>query len=213
MLTFILTVLRMRFPSKSPSRRKFCAKWLLAWAAGLASGLVAGSLLAADGNSAGQELVEGRPVAEIRVVDEAGTPSGEHLPVLALQAGKPFDFAEERDSLRTLYRTGDYSDIRVTAREDSDGLHVDFIIRRNYYNNSVRVLGLGPPPTEPAAVAALRLVLGEPFRESSLHEGITRLEEALRDDGLYQAKVTWSLTPHDDTRQMDVTIHVEPGPR
>jgi outer membrane protein insertion porin family len=212
-LTFVLTVLRMRFPSKSPSRRKLHAKWVLAMAAGLASGLVAGSLFAADGTSPRQELVEGRPVAEIRVVDESGTPSGEHLLVLTLQTGKPFDFAEERDSLRTLYRTGDYSDIRVTAREDSDGLHVDFIVRRNYYNNSIRVLGLKPPPTEPAAVAALRLILGEPFRESSLHEGITRLEDALRDDGLYQAKVTWSLTPHDDTRQMDVMIQVEPGPR
>jgi outer membrane protein insertion porin family len=212
-LTFVLTVLRMRFPSKSPSRRKFRVKWVLAWAAGLASGLAAGSLFAADENSVSQELVEGRRVAEIRVVDEVGAAAAEHLPVLALQADKPFDFAAERESLRTLYRTGDYSDIRVTAREDSDGLHVDFIVRRNYYNNSIRVLGLSPPPSEPAAVAALRLVLGEPFRESSLHEGITRLEEALRDDGLYQAKVTWSVTPHDDTRQMDVTIHVDSGPR
>lgn len=203
----------MIIPLKSPSRRKFRVKWVLALAAGLASGLAAGSLFGADGNTANEGAVEGHPVVEIRVVDEAGKPAAERLPALALQTGKAFDFEAERESLRTLYRTGDYSDIRVSARQERDGLHVDFIVRRNYYNNSIRVLGLKPPPTEPAAAATLRLNLGEPFRESSLHEGIARLEDALRDDGLYQAKVTWSLTPHEDTRQMDVTIHVEPGQR
>jgi outer membrane protein assembly complex protein YaeT len=175
--------------------------------------LFAGSLFAAGENTAGEAAVEGRPVVEIRVVDEAGKAAAGHIPALALETGKPFDFGAERESLRTLYRTGDYSDIRVSVREETDGLHVEFVVHRNYYNNSIRVLGLKPPPTEPAAVAAMRLGLGEPFRESSLHEGITRLEDALRDDGLYQAKVTWSVSAHDDTRQIDVTIHVEPGPR
>ena len=213
MLTFLLTLLRMRIPIQSPPRHRFRAKWALAWAAALACGLLAGSLFPAGASTAGEWAVEGHPVVEIRVVDEAGHAVTGHVPVLALETGKPFDYGAERESLRTLYRTGDYSDIRVVAREETDGLHVDFIVRRNYYNNSIRVLGLKPPPIEPTAVAAMRMVLGEPFRESSLHEGITRLEDALRDDGLYRAKVTWSVAAHDDTRQIDVTVHVEPGPR
>jgi outer membrane protein assembly complex protein YaeT len=156
---------------------------------------------------------EGRRVAEVRVVDEAGNSVPEKVPPLPLEAGKPFDFAAERESLRALYRMGDYSDIRVTATPQADGLRVNFVVRRNFYNNVIRIEGLKPPPTAPAALAALRLGLGEPFRESAFEDAIERLRETLRDDGLYRAKITWALSPHEDTRQMDVTVKVDPGTR
>lgn len=169
--------------------------------------LFASSLRAKDAS------VEGQRVAEVRVVDEGGNTVPEKVPVLALEAGKPFDFAAERESLRTLYRMGDYSDIRVTAAPEAEGLRVDFIVRRNFYYNVVRIEGLKPPPTAPAGLAALRLGLGEPYRESGFREAIERLRETLRDEGLFQANVTWALNPHEDTRQMDVTVTVDPGPR
>lgn len=161
-----------------------------------------------------QEMaVEGRRVAEVRVVDEAGKIVSEKVPPLPLQVGKPFDFAAERESLRALYRMGDYSDIRVAAVPEAEGLRVDFIVRRNFYYNVIRIEGLKPPPTAPAGLAALRLGLGEPFRESAFRDAIERLREALRGDGLYRAKITWTLSPHEDTRQMDVTVTVDPGLR
>ena len=158
-----------------------------------------------------EAALEGQLVKEIRVVDEAGTPVTEKIPPLPLEAGKPFDFAAERESLRDLYRLGDYSDIRVTAAPESGGLRVDFIVRRNFYNNVIRIEGLKEPPTEPAALASLRLSLGEPFRDSAVREAVDRLAATLHDDGLYQAKITWDLIPHEDTRQMDVTVTVDPG--
>ena len=157
--------------------------------------------------------VEGQLVKGIRVVDEVGTPVTEKLPGLPLEVGKPFDFPAERESLRELYRLGDYSDIRVSAAPESGGLRVDFIVRRNFFNNVIRIEGLKEPPTEPAALASLRLSLGEPFRESSVREAVDRLAATLHEEGLYQAKITWDLIPHEDTRQMDVTLTVDPGPR
>jgi outer membrane protein assembly complex protein YaeT len=157
--------------------------------------------------------IEGERVREVKVTDQTGRNVAEKQPPLTIEPGEPFDFASERESLRRLYRTGDYSDVRVMASHQAGGLLVEFIVRRNYYNNVVRVEGLKEPPGEPAALAALRLGLGEPFRESSLREAVGRLQEVLRDDGFYLAKITWELTPHEDTRQMDITIHVDPGPR
>ena len=207
MLTFLLTLWRMKIPRKAPfARRK------LAVASRMAAGLAPLFLLAAAAQ-AQQPAVEGAPVAEIRVVDESGKPVAARTPPLALQPGKPFDYADERASLRALYQTGDYSEIRVNTAPDARGLRVDFVAVRNYYYNSVRVAGLKPPPSEPAAVAALRLGLGEAFRESSLDEGIERLKEALEQEGFYEAKVTCSLARREDTRQMDVAVHVEPGLR
>jgi outer membrane protein insertion porin family len=157
--------------------------------------------------------VEGNRVASIRVIDESGAAVREKIPPLALQVGRPFDFSSERESLRAIYGLGDYSTIRVTASEGSDGLQVSFIVTPNVYNNVIRIEGLKPPPTEPAALATLRMTLGAPFRESALRDGVTRLQSALRDDGLYQAKITWSLSPHPETREMDVIVTVDQGPR
>jgi outer membrane protein insertion porin family len=199
----------MRIQRKSTIPRAFLAVWAAVWT----TAALACVLLTCVSVRAQELLVEGRRVAEIRVVDETGKSIMEAAPALPLQEGKPFDFGAERESLRKLYLTGDFSDIRVTATPVAGGLRVDFIVRRNYYNNVVRVEGLKEPPSEPAALAALRLGLGEPFRESALRAAVERLQEALHADGLYLAKVTWDLTPHEDTRQMDVTVHIDSGPR
>ena len=157
--------------------------------------------------------IEGLRVAAIRVVDETGKPVQNPLPRLALQTGQPFNFTAERDSLRQLYRLGDYSNIQVTATPQADGLHIDFVVQQNYYYNVIHIDGLKTPPTESAALAAMRLGLGEPYRESSLLDAMQRLRDALRADGFYLASVKWSLGAHSDTRQMDVTVTVDPGPR
>ena len=169
------------------------------------------SFLASAG--AQEPSTEGQTVAQTRVVDSSGQAVGEKIPPLALEAGKPFDFSAERESLRQIYGMGDYSDIRVSAAPVAGGLQVNFIVKHNLYNNVITIHGLKAPPTEAAALAALRLNLGDPFRESAVREAAGRLQDALRDDGFYQAKIAWALEPHDDTRQMDVTITADTGPR
>ena len=170
--------------------------------------------LSGPGRALAQEAeVEGQPVTQVRVVYESGQVARERIPPLSLQVGSPFQFTEERESLRTLYRLGDYSDIRVSAVTSSEGLEVNFIVTPNLYNNVITVEGLKPPPSEAGALASLRLVLGEPFRESALSSGVNRLQDALRDDGFYQAKITWALEPHPDTRQMNVAVTVSSGLR
>ncbi|HVB85763.1 MAG TPA: POTRA domain-containing protein [Candidatus Dormibacteraeota bacterium] len=147
------------------------------------------------------------------MLDASRHPIPEKIPPLELRAGEPFGFVAERESLRRLYAMGDFSDIRATASQGPNGLQIDFIVDRNFYNNVVRVEGLNPPPSDSAALAAMRLGLGQPFRESALRESIARLGDLLRSDGFYLPKISWSLTPHPDTRQMDIAIDVETGPR
>src|SRR5271156_4683036 len=171
------------------------------------------SVLAGVPVRAQESEVEGQTVAEIRIVDDTGNTLPGPAPSLPLEVGKPLDFAAERESLRVLYRSGDFADIRVTAAPLAQGVRVEFIAQRNFYNNVVRVEGLKEPPTEAAALASMRLGLGEPFRESSVREAIERLKDTLKSEGLYQADVKWNLTPHQDTRQMDVLITVTPGAR
>src|ERR1700734_2836028 len=186
------------------------------WGMILGLGALLCSLLVGTSLRAQEAQIEGQNVAEIRIVDDTGKPVPGPATPLPLEIGKPFDFGMERESLRVLYRTGDFADIRVTAAPAApatNGVRVEFTVQRNFYNNVIRVEGLKEPPTEGAALASMRLTLGEPFRESSLREAIDRLKDTLSSEGLYEADVKWSLTPHEARRQMDVTITVQPGPR
>lgn len=160
-----------------------------------------------------ESALDGQTVAEVYVVDESGHAVPEKIPALPLKSGQPFSFEAERQTLRRLYAMGDFANIRTTASQGPFGLAIDFIVQRNFYNNVIRVDGLQPPPTESAALAAMRLTLGEPFRESALREALARLRGVLQDNGFYDPKITWVLGAHTDTRQMDVTVTVAPGVR
>ena len=77
-------------------------------------------LLVPRSPSAQRLAVEGERVTGIRVVDQTGSEVSEKIPPLALQIGKPFDFSDERQSLRDIYRMGDYADIRVNGLPESE---------------------------------------------------------------------------------------------
>jgi outer membrane protein assembly complex protein YaeT len=156
---------------------------------------------------------EGEPVVAIRIVNEQGRVLTENPRGLAVAAGKPLDAEALRESLRQLYRTGDYADLRAETTPVSGGVRLDFVVRENFFVNEIRIEGLKEPPSEGTALASLRLNLGDIFRESDLAEALERLRQALRDDGLYNARVTPSLAPHPETHQMDIIIQVEAGPR
>src|SRR5487761_97415 len=157
--------------------------------------------------------LEGKHIASVRVVDDKGTPIPEKLAALPLKSGDAFHIDAERASLRALNQTGLFSDVQTKATSEADGLHVDFVVTRNYYNNVVRVYGLKDPPNKGTAVAALRMPLGHPFQISALNEGLTRLGETMRNDGFYEAHWQYALVKHPNTREMDISVDVTPGPR
>src|SRR5487761_70135 len=146
--------------------------------------------------------LEGKHIASVRVVDDKGTPIPEKLAALPLKSGDAFHIDAERASLRALNQTGLFSDVETKATSEADGLHVDFQVTRNYYNNVVRVYGLKDPPNEGTAVAALRMTLGEPFQISALNDGLKRLGQTLQDDGFYEAHWQYALVKHPNTREM-----------
>ncbi|HXN24804.1 MAG TPA: POTRA domain-containing protein [Candidatus Dormibacteraeota bacterium] len=132
---------------------------------------------------------------------------------IPLKPGDLLDPEVLRESLRSLYRTGRYADVRAVAAPVPGGLSLDFVVKHNYFVNLVRIEGIQEPPSEGVALASLRLTPGEIFRQANIDAALDRLRETLREDGLYQARVTAALAPHADTRQMDIFIRVEPGLR
>jgi outer membrane protein assembly complex protein YaeT len=191
------------------------ALWLAAAGAHAQSPMPPASRSAGPAMAAAQNSVqfEEQRVAEVRVVSEGGEVLNENPAELAQQAGQNYRSDAVRESLRQLYRSGRFADIRAEASASAGGVRLDFVVRQNAYVNSVRVTGLKEPPGEGAALAALQLGLGEIFREQALHDALERLQQTLRDDGFYQAGIAVRRKEIAATHQMEIVVHVVPGSR
>ncbi len=152
-------------------------------------------------------------VVAVRVVKEDGTVLSEAPPGIAVETGKALDRGEVAESMRALYRTGNYSDLRAVAVPAEDGIRLDFVARENLFFNQVRIAGLSAPPSDASAAAAMQLTLGQTYRKSAVTEALERLKETLGDEGLYRAKLSAEELPHAETHEMDIVVHVKPGPR
>jgi len=152
-------------------------------------------------------------VVIVRVVTEAGAVLEENPAGLTLQPGQTYTLDAERDTLRELFRTGRYADVRAVLTPVDGGERLDYVVRQNLFLSQVHVNGLREPPSEALAVASLRLALGEPFLQSDLSDALDRLRQTLQDEGFYQPQLAVQLTPHPETLQIDVTVNVTAGPR
>src|ERR1700686_3411857 len=191
-----------------------------AWANGL-RGIVALALLSGVATTRAQtpssdsstEPAEQPVVVATRVVSEDGRVLSEPVKGINVEVGKPLDRTKVAQSLRLLYKTGDFSHLRVTTTTVSGGVRLDFVARENLFFNQVLIGGLAPPPSEASAVAATQLNLGQTYRQELVDEAAERLRETLRQEGLYTAEIKTQTVPHSETHQMDVIFHIKPGPR
>jgi outer membrane protein insertion porin family len=152
-------------------------------------------------------------VTAVRIVTEDGRVLSEAPAGIPIQPGKPLDRAQVADSLRALYRSGNYADLRAVATTVKGGVGIDFVVREQLFFNQVLIQGLIAPPTEASAVAAMQLSLGQPYRRDAVDEGVARLRDTLHDEGLYAAELSVETLPHPDQHQMDIVVHVKSGPR
>lgn len=153
------------------------------------------------------------PVTAVRIVTEDGRVLSESPSGISVEVGKPVDGDQIAASIRALYATGDYADLRAVVTPEGSGQRLDFVVRENLFYNQVLIQGLTPPPTEASAAAAMQLGLGKPYRQEDVNEGLDRLRDVLKDDGLYQAEVTPEKIPNVAKHEMDIAIHIKPGPR
>ncbi len=157
--------------------------------------------------------LEGQLVVEVRVVSVIGALISQNPADLPLLSGHPFDSEAVRESVRKLFASGRYADLRAEATEVQGGVRVEFVAELNLFIGIIRIEGLAEPPNESTAFSAMRLTVGEPFRESDLQDGLARLKDALIQDGLYQAQIEVERLPDSAALQMNLTIKVTSGRR
>lgn len=166
---------------------------------------------------ASEDSAAGKPaepkVVGVRVIGEGGKVLLAQPQGLAVQVGEPLQIMQVAASIRALYQTGDYADLRAVVFPEGGGVRLDFVARENLYFSQILINGLKPPPTEASAVAAMQLSLGQTYHEQDLKDAEERLCDALREEGLYRAKISIEKRPYPETHQMDLIVNLVPGPR
>ncbi len=155
-----------------------------------------------------------QPVVAVRVVTEGGKVLSEKAPDgVTVAIGSPLERAQVAASIRAMYKTGIYADLRAVETPVPGGLRLDFVVTEQLFFNRIILQGLVSPPTEASAAAAMQITLGQPYRREVVDEGLERLREVLREEGFYAAQVSAEPKAYPDTHQMDVIVQVRPGPR
>ncbi len=154
----------------------------------------------------------GLPVREIRF---SGVPMREqdHLRELMPQkVSHPLDRDLLRDSLKILFDTGLFADIRVEAEKNDGQVTLSFSTIGNYFVGSVTVEGEPGRPSANQLVSATKLQLGEIFAPEKLQRANKNIQQVMSDNGYYRSAVTHDEHAHPETSQMDVVFRVTSGP-
>lgn len=153
----------------------------------------------------------GLPVGEIRFT---GVPLRErdHLRDLMPQKVRhALDRDLLRDSVKILFDTGLFADIRVEAEKTDGQVTLTFATVGHYFVGSVTVEGDPGRPSANQLVSATKLQLGEIFAPEKLQRANKNIQQVMSDNGFYRSAVTHDEHPHPETSQMDVVFRVTPG--
>ena len=153
----------------------------------------------------------GQPVSDIRLRCDASLSMADFPGIVTQETGQPLDRSKVSDSLKRLYATGRFTELRAEGEPGQGGVHLVFVARAQYFVGVVRVEGT-PGTMEPRILlTTTRLRLGEPASEEILVAAQRHIAEALASNGYYRATVRYRLRPDPATLEAGVIYLIFPG--
>lgn len=154
----------------------------------------------------------GRPVTNLHFDCDCNLKLQSFPGAVTQQIGEPLDPAKVSESLKRLYATGRFSELRAEGALEGNGASLTFVARAQYFIGIVTAEG-NPGPIEPRAlVTASRLRLGQPLTDEVLAAGHKRLSDLLVANGYYQSRITQEVARNRDTLEANVSFTIQAGP-
>jgi len=161
--------------------------------------------------ASGDALPWGQPVTDIRLQSDAQMTASEFAAQIIQQKGQPLDRDKVAESLKNLYATGRFQELRADAEPDPHGVVLLFVARARFFIGVVRVEGYPKPFSAATLASTARLRLGQPLTAADLTAADRRIAAALANNGYYQAKISHVVEPHPQTQEADVVFTLVAG--
>lgn len=153
----------------------------------------------------------GRRVTHLRLESDANLSIEEFTPQIAQKVGEPLDASRVSETLKNLYATGRFSELRADWEATAEGVELVFVGRAQFFVGRMEVEG-APGAVEPRAlINASRLRLGLPISEEELAAARPRLLRILADNGYFQAQVEHGLHRRPESQEADIVFSITPG--
>jgi len=142
-------------------------------------------------------------------IEVIGAPSSEeHEDLIPIKAGEPFSIKRISDSIKQLYKTRLFSDIRV-LREGDTRVKLIFIMTRTLHVRKINFLTKNRLPIKKIKKGLYALQEGGPFLESKLTSAVEEIKVLLNEEGYFDPKIT-AFTDKDPANALvDVCFKVD----
>ena len=135
------------------------------------------------------------------------------LAQLPQQAGQPLDPAKVTASIRRLFATGRYRDIRVDAEREGDGVALIYVGDARYYVGRIAIEGVKQERLASLLEYATELQPGREFTQSMIATATDGVRQSLASNGYFEATIAPKTTTDDAGGQVNVTYTVNIGPQ
>jgi outer membrane protein assembly complex protein YaeT len=153
----------------------------------------------------------GQPVLDVRLNCDAQLTLADFPGVVTQGVGQPLDASKIAASLKELYATGLFTELRAEAEPGQGGVHLLFVGRAQYFIGVVQVEGT-PSALEPRVLlTSSRLRLGQPVSDDDLVAAQRHISEVLASNGYHRAILKYRLLPDPATQEAEVLFSVFAG--
>jgi outer membrane protein insertion porin family len=153
----------------------------------------------------------GRTVVRISLKTDADLRLSQFKKQILQQAGEPLDPAKVDESLKELYATGRFIDLRADAENVPGGVELLFVGKARYFIGVVQAAGTFKQLSPSTLIAAARLPLGNPLNEQDLSSAKNNIQQVLADNGYYQPKIQTRVVRDSVTQVANVLFTINSG--
>ena len=156
---------------------------------------------------------EGKNVSRIEISTGTTAPADAFRSLLKQKENTPFSGADIRASVAALQATQQFAKVQVKVVPAAAGLDVQFVLEPSYY------VGIASFPGAPGEFVYTRLLQAvnipeqSPFFEDLLPEGQKALEQFLKVQGYFTAKVEPTVDKDEDHKIANLVFQIHAGPR
>lgn len=160
---------------------------------------------------AADTLPWGSPVVGIRLEGDVLLNIQNFSDQIVQQVGQPLDRASINASLKNLFATGRFLELRADAEPKGNGVEVIFVCRVQFFVGVVTVEG-APSSFDSVSLAnTARLRLGQPLEYEDLAKARQHLAATLSEDGYYEAKIKDVIVRQGESQETEVHFAIQPG--
>jgi outer membrane protein assembly complex protein YaeT len=157
---------------------------------------------------------EGKVIASVQFepADQPVTRK-ELLARVSLKVGGRFSEFALRQTIQNLFATGRYSDLAVDAAETGSQVSIRFLTKSAYFVGRIVVNGVKQPPNGGQLIGATKLHLGAPYSDAAKNQALDSLQDLVRENGFYYARVQARTSFQPQTDTANVIFDIDSGDR